>query len=55
MDNLSAFIQEKTGFNFDIKFTNGTIYADPNARLRLTAGTGNSITFTGFGWAKLGF
>lgn len=55
MDNLSSLILNKTGINFNIQFTNGTIYADPTSRLRLTNPTGNSIIFTGFGWSKLGF
>ena len=33
MDNLSALIQSKTGTNFNIKFDNGTIYADPGSRI----------------------
>ena len=55
MDNLSSLIQSKTGTNFNIKFDNGTIYADPGSRIQFSATNGQQITFNGFGWSKLGF
>jgi hypothetical protein len=55
INNLSTFIQEKTGVNFDIKFSNGTLFGDPTTVIQLTGLIGQTFIPVGFGWTKLGF
>jgi len=36
INNLSSFIQEKSNINFDIKFSNGTLFGDPTTVIQLS-------------------
>lgn len=53
--NLNTFVQQKSGKNFQIKFSNDTIYGDATTVLKLTDVAGRIFTPIGFGWTKLGF
>jgi hypothetical protein len=53
--NLNTIVQQKTGRNFQIKFSNDTLYGDATTVLRLRDVAGRIFTPIGFGWTKLGF